>query len=79
MTPPDPARLPMWVIYDRPADHPDWAIARLWYSLPAPEPTESILRAEKVSHLRIYFRQCGFTYLARSEGDDPKIVESWML
>lgn len=75
----DMARLPMWVIYDRPTDYPDRAVARLWYSMPQPTPTNGISFGIDVEVLRVRFRARGYTCLPRSPGDDAKIVESWML
>jgi hypothetical protein len=75
----DPARLPMWVVYDHPTDYPDGWLARLWYSLPQPQATGLAIAAGALDTLRDHLAERGCTVIPRSEGDDPAIVESWLL
>lgn len=70
-------RLPMWTVYDHPADYPGHWVARLWYSLPQPEPTEYVLAHDSLDELRgMLPPTC--VMLARQDGDDPKIAETWL-
>lgn len=80
ITTPDLARLPMWVIYDHPSDWPNSYVARLHYSLPKHEPSGWTLVFDDIERLRAKVREYGGAQLfPRSPGDDPVIVESWML
>lgn len=75
----DRERIPMWVIYDHPADWPEGYIGRLHYSLPEPTPTLLYATADDPEELREAFRGAGYTKVDRSPGDDPPIMESWVL
>ena len=73
--------LPMWTVYDRPKDHPDLIIARLWRTLPAPEATNfamSVPADYGVGPVRGILAEAGFVMLDRHPGDEPQIVETWM-
>ena len=72
-------RLPMWVIYDHPTDHPDGYIARAWYSLPEPEPMLLTFKTAELETLRQMMREGAYTCLGREPGDDSKIVETWLV
>ena len=66
--------LPMWMIYDRPKDHPDGFIARRFESI---MPTGDTLAGE-LEELRSTFEAAGLFRLPRSEDDEPQIVETWL-
>ena len=70
-------RLPMWVVYDHPADYPDCFVARLWVSLHEPEATRHAITAPTLDALRALLPE-GLTRLGRAFGDDPVIVETWL-
>lgn len=72
-------RLPMWVLYDHPNDAPDHFVARLWHSLPLPEPTAIAVRDPDVEVIRAAFQELGFHKLDRSPDDEPHIMESWLI
>lgn len=65
----------IWTIYDHPKDFPEQIVARAWYGT-YPDPTP--LKFVDVATARYWFRSHGFVPLARAEGDDPCIVESWI-
>lgn len=71
-------RLPMLVVYDHPTDFPQWFVGRLHVSLPQPEPTPVIILRADLDAMRHDLAAIGLTPLARSEGDDPKIIETWL-
>lgn len=73
-----PERLPMWVIYDHPTDHPEGYVARAWYSLPAATPMRLAVSHPELEPLRQMMREAAFTRLERQPGDDPVIVELWL-
>ena len=75
-----PTSLTMWTIYNRPLDHPDHYIARQWRTdANGPQPTQSIIIAQSLSVLRdTLMLEMGLTPIARSPGDDEKIVETWL-
>jgi hypothetical protein len=72
--------LAMWAVYDRPADYPDKYVARRFeVDGSGPRPTHSIIVASDLNALRaVLMLEMYLTSVARSEGDDPKIVETWM-
>ena len=71
-------QLPIWTVYDRPSDHPQGFIARLHEVGPGIYgPTAHVVTGE-LHELRVAFMQAGLTCIARSEGDDANIVESWL-
>ena len=70
--------LPVWTIYDHPADFPDTFIARLHISckdgiMAAPEALVADLET-----LRAIMHDAGLTCVCRQEGDPPVIVETWL-
>lgn len=72
--PPGPG-LAIWVIYDHPTDWPNHFVARRWVD---ERPTEDMVLAFDLDRLREFLAEHGFVCLARMEGDDPKIVETWL-
>jgi hypothetical protein len=73
---PQPA-LTMWVVYDRPSDFPTEAIARR-FDMQTQRPTEDTLRAPSLEALRGQLPS-NATVLPRQPGDDPVIVECWLV
>lgn len=74
----DIQRLPMWVIYDHPSDHPEGYVARLHYSLPTSEPTPVAILWPELEPLRDFLEGCGCVKLDRRPEDDPVIMEVWV-
>jgi hypothetical protein len=72
--------LPIWVIYDHPADFPDWFIVRR--QAPRADGTiELDARAYGFADLenaRTWLAQQGLTRLDRFPDDDSVIVETWL-
>lgn len=69
------AGLPIWVIYDHPADYPDSFVARLWHG---ETPTARVIVEAKLMTIRVKLSRMGLYPLDRKAGDDPKIVECWL-
>ncbi|MGX9432181.1 hypothetical protein [Bradyrhizobium sp. LeoA1S1] len=77
--------LPMWTIYDRPAEFPDCYVARMFEVFggsEAPQPSTVMLRTvapnEGLKMLRDAFEAAGLHCMPRSSGDQPQLVESWV-
>jgi hypothetical protein len=71
----------MWTIYDHPKDYPEVYVAREWVidDDAYPRSTASVMIAGDIEILReILLTQMGRTCIARSDQDDPKIVETWV-
>ena len=63
-----------WVVYDRPTDHPDKAIARKFIGgVPTPE----FIAADSVDALR-QSMPAGAHVIPRSAGDPKSVVEVWV-
>lgn len=71
-------RLPMWTVYGTATrEYPGKFVARLWHSLPSPEPTEYVLLHAELDGLRgMIPLTC--TRLARQPDDAPEIIEVWL-
>ena len=70
--------LPMWTVYDRPADHPDGFIARRFeVGRQGPAATGDTLTGE-LDEIRRVFWSVGLMKLSRQDGDQPQIVETWV-
>jgi len=70
----------MWTIYENPSDYPGLFVARRWRiasdgSLHCLDPA---LVERTLQPIRDEMHRLGLYRLARSEGDDPVIVESWI-
>lgn len=70
-------RVPMWVINAHPPEFPHGYVARFILSLPQPEPTLWAIFAPTLEALRAALPE-GLHALARNEGDEPQIVETWL-
>lgn len=69
--------LSVWVVYERPEDHPTKFVARRWISLPQKTPTDDLLVADDLTELRRSM-PAGLVQMARHPSDGPKVVETWM-
>lgn len=70
--------LEQWVIYERPADHPDHFVVRRWIIIPGKAlPTDELHLADTLEEARAFIPP-GLTRMVRSPGDDPVIVEVWI-
>lgn len=72
--------LPIWVVYDHPADHPEHIVVRRQFSL-----TDGNMRVDDEARLfqnlndaRNFCASMGLISLPRFPGDDPVIVETWL-
>jgi hypothetical protein len=71
--------LPMWTVYDHPKDH-DGYIARCFETgggNPDPVPTAYTVTGQ-LNLIREAMARCGLYRMVRSDGDDAKIMETWM-
>jgi hypothetical protein len=68
-------KLTLWTIYDKPKDHPDEIVARR-HEVPG-GPTETLMGGD-LGLLREVFRGAGLVCVGRQEGDDVKILETWI-
>jgi hypothetical protein len=73
-------QLTMWVVYDHPRDYRFGFLARLWNTLPQPEPTDMVLVAPTLDELReqITEQEPWRVPLDRMLNDQPYIVEVWI-
>jgi len=70
--------LSLWTIYEKPLDHPDGFIARRFESSKDGDgPTLDTVIGD-LEHIRSTFERAGLFKIARSEGDEPRIVETWV-
>jgi hypothetical protein len=67
--------IPIWVVYDHPADWPGCFVARCWRG---EEPTDAVMVAPDLDTLRGWLADFGLVKLDRHASDDPKIVETWL-
>lgn len=67
--------LPIWVVYDHPSDFPDDYVARLWQG---ESPTDTVISHADLRSVRLELWMKGLVRLDRAEGDDPKILETWL-
>lgn len=72
--------LEVWVVYDHPSDFPDFYVARKQVALNDGKiySTSSVLASPDLGAIRQTLTNMGLACIARSEGDDPVIVESWL-
>lgn len=80
------AKLDMWTIYESPADHPGFFVARRWIigsqdgpggPIEPDGPTEDVHVRETLDQVRQLVKP-GRTLIARADTDDRCIVESWI-
>lgn len=73
------ARLEMWVVYDRPRDHPEACVARRWVVGPGTTTaTRKLIEAPELEDVREQLRRKGLVRVPRQAEDDPVIVEVWL-
>lgn len=74
--------LDIWTVYDSPKDMPGRFVARRFEIRPDakdPVATDEHYSATDLEMIRRYLSEIrGLTPLARSEGDEPHIVECWL-
>jgi hypothetical protein len=72
--------LSIWTVYDHPIDMPEYYIARRFEVKRGGEgrPTHDYIRDHDLMRLRSTLEEKGLHRIPRWEGDDPKIVESWI-
>lgn len=70
--------LPMFTVYDHPTDAPDYFVARLWTTLPRPAVSSIAILDRDLERIRNTMEALGLHQLARQDGDDPKILETWI-
>jgi hypothetical protein len=71
-------RLPMWAVYDHPADFPDSYVARKWLTLPKVSATDEKIICSSLDDIRDEMEARGLVCLMRNPQDDPCIVETWL-
>ena len=70
--------LEMWTIYDHPLDYPDGYVARCWLiTSGGTEATDRTVVGWSLETVRNAIPP-GLACLARSDGDDPAILETWV-
>lgn len=74
------SRMTMWTIYDHPSDYPDAYVAREWLiEAGKHSPTPNVFVSRDIETIRDMLRiEMHLTPIARSPGDDPVIVETWI-
>jgi hypothetical protein len=71
--------LTLWTVYDKPKDFPEKYVARLFVtSASGAHPTDQIFVADTITEIREEMIRRGLSCLARSDNDDPVIVEVWL-
>jgi hypothetical protein len=71
-------QLSLWSIYDRPSDHPDGYIARRFEVGGGKTAATGDTINGKLEDIRQAFWKAGLMKLSRRQGDDARIVESWV-
>jgi hypothetical protein len=71
--------LNIWTVYDHPRDIPDKFVARRFETgKHGSIATDDVLVAVDLEELREVFERVGLYRMNRKDGDDAKIVESWL-
>ena len=71
-------RLSLWTVYDHPRDFPHNYVAREWIVENGKlAPTANLMLSPDLERLRQQLPM-HLHRIPRSEGDDPKIVETWL-
>jgi hypothetical protein len=71
--------LAIWTVYERPRDYPCGFIARRFeVSGLGPKPTRQVIKCLELEPIRDKLERAGLVCMARQEGDEPQIVESWV-
>ena len=73
------ARLAIWTVYDRPADHPESYVARRSFvGPPWPAMGERKLVSSDLDAIRCQLRGLGLHCMPSSPEDAPHIIEVWL-
>ena len=67
--------LSIWTVYDHPSDFPNNYVARRF---DGETPTGDIMVCPELEQIREQLRSLGLVQIARMDGDDPKILETWI-
>lgn len=67
---------PMYVVYDHPKDHPEYYVVRRWVGETADD--RFFMQSRHLDCIREMLVSMRLTPLARKDGDDPVIVETWL-
>lgn len=69
--------LPIWTIYERPADYPDLFVARLFIG---GKPSAKALFGRTLDEVRAVLTHTypGLFCIPRDPRDEPQIVETWL-
>lgn len=70
--------LAIWTIYDKPKDFPEGFIARRFEVGGGNTVATADTINGKLDDIRLALEKAGLVNICREEGDDPKIVESWI-
>ena len=72
--------LPIWVVYDHPADFPDAFVARQHIATgDGAGPTTAYITGDDLDAIRRFLQQLlGLVKRDRQPDDDPVIVETWL-
>jgi len=71
--------LSIWTVYERPADYACGFIARRFeVTGQGPKPTGHVIKSIELDPIREKLTRAGLVCLARQDGDEPQIVESWL-
>jgi hypothetical protein len=69
----------IWTVYDHPTDLPLYYVARLsTITRGVIEVTENVVMSTELEKVQDTMRDLGLTRLPRMDGDDPKILETWV-
>jgi len=71
---PTERRLPLWVVYDKPADMPEKFVARKWY---LDQPTSDVVEGATLDEVRGRLPR-GLIRVAKHPSDEQHIVEMWV-
>ena len=73
--------LVVWTIYDSPDDFPGQIVIRgqeVRRGTPQPKPREGYIIAPSLDAARRILAERGYACVGRDDGDESKIVESWV-
>lgn len=72
-------KMPMAVIYNSPKDFPEMYLCRIWEGAGG-HPTIIAMQKFSLEEMREDIQAAGFlTRFPRAKGDDPVIMETWMM
>lgn len=69
------SRLSIWVVYDHPADWPEYYVAREWIG---DQPGNMVTLDRNLDRLRERLQRLGLVRLERMPEDEPHILETWL-